>query len=151
MLWGGALLPYVLYMLQIHMWYNRIIVWLANSMINSPKRNIRGLHTWWFDCTTTCVFATWAITTIKKFMIRLHRVLPYNTSLSIHFWKVLETKCQRNEFLNRGSKRTVHGQFGQSQFGQLRLQKVNKNEDVWKNVCCCFFSLLFSLLELGML
>lgn len=38
----------------------------CHSMINSPKHNIRGLHTWWFDCTTTCVFATWAITTIKK-------------------------------------------------------------------------------------
>jgi hypothetical protein len=40
-----------------------------------------------------------------------------------------------------GFRRTVHGQFGQ--LSNLRLKRINKNQDVWKNVCSCFVSFVF--------
>jgi hypothetical protein len=134
------LLPYV-YMLQIHMWCNWIIV---ACPFHGHSPNVRFERYILDDLIAPHVYLQHELSQKhKKFMIRLHCVLPYNTSLSIHFWKAFETKCQKKWVFKLGSKRTVHSQFGLSQFGQLRLKRSNKNEDAWKNVCSLFFSFVF--------
>jgi hypothetical protein len=87
----------------------------------------------------------------KKFMIRLHRVLSLWHELINSLLKgIWETKCERNEFLNSGSKRNVHGQFGQSQFGRLRLKRMNKNPPGCLKECVFFvFSVCFRCWNLG--